>query len=526
MTKILTSNENNIIINNKKKETAWSSIHVICLLAFSSAVQFTLYFSSTNQFLKTLDPNATEFFYGLIIASYSIGNVLFSPIMGYLSNKIKQIKILLFFGLFCQFFGNLVYFYVEIIPFNRKIFLLIGRFITGIGASNVSLMKAYISGASSPDDRSKCIAYITGSMAVGAFIGPAFQLLFTPLGYPGYSVFGFFQIHMFNLPALVSILFVVINFILVLYIFKEIYVDILVKDEDNDISLPPYDRIAVLLCYITRFCQTFISTNLETLAAVISMSVFSYTTTESINVISLVNTGRAIIALLTALLFVFVNIEKYISLRNTIIICTLSAFLFHFITYPYGFYKNVITYYSPGNSFNSSFVGCNVARYLWCKELSPCNPYLYYISHTIMIGSTYSSINICLNTLFSKIIGPRRQAFEQGTLNMSKGISQMISPPLIGFVFDYAGLKLVWIIHIIVLSGAIVLWLVYYKRMVSFIQSDINKYNSTISEELSINAISKNESKTKNIETISTTNPRISESLTRVSEIYSKNFNI
>uniref|UniRef100_A0A0K0E2J2 MFS domain-containing protein n=1 Tax=Strongyloides stercoralis TaxID=6248 RepID=A0A0K0E2J2_STRER len=526
MTKISFNKENSKLAYSRNNETAWNSIHVICLLAFSSAVQFTLYFSSTNQFLKTIDPNATEFFYGLIISSYSVGNVVFSPIMGYLSNKTKQIKMFLFIGLICQFLGNLIYFYVELFPFNKKIFLLIARFITGIGASNISLMKAYISGASSTQDRSKCIAYITGSMAVGAFIGPAFQLLFTPLGHPGINIFNIFNIHMFNLPALISILFVIINFIFVLYIFKEVYVDILEASQDNYLSLPPYDFLPVFICYITRFCQTFISTNLETLAAVIAMSVFSYTTTESINIISLVNTGRAVIALVTSLLYVFINTEKFISLRNTIVICTLCMFLFHVITYPYGFYKNVLIYNSTSTSINDSFVGCNISKYSWCKDLSPCSPYLYYIIHTILIGSAYSSLNICLNTLFSKIIGPRRQAFEQGTLNMSKGISQMISPPLIGFAFDYAGLKVVWIIHIIVLSGTIILWIACYKKMVPFRQLYKTNYTDIISIELSNSNTSINDSKIKNIETNSTSNQKLSKSLTRISEIYSKNLNI
>uniref|UniRef100_A0A0K0F804 MFS domain-containing protein n=1 Tax=Strongyloides venezuelensis TaxID=75913 RepID=A0A0K0F804_STRVS len=493
MVKKLDNKEKNGTFYYMENATAWTSIHVVCLLAFSSAVQFTLYFSSTNQYLKSFDPNTTEFFYGLVISSYSFGNVIFSPIMGYLSNKLKQIKLLLYVGLICQFVGNLIYFYVEILPFDKKFFLLIGRFITGIGASNVSLMKAYISGASLPEDRSRCIAYITGTMAVGAFCGPALQLIFVHLGHPGINILNLFRIHMFNAPALAACLFVIINFFFVFFFFKEIYVDILETSNDSYLPLPPYNVKSILICYLTRFCQTFISTNLETLAAVISMSVFSFTALESVNVISLANTGRAIIALLISLLYVFVKIENYVSLRNTIIICTFWMILFHIITYPYGLYKNVLIYNSTITSFNNTSVGCNILRHSWCNSLTPCNPYLYYITHTIIIGSTYSAVNICLNTLFSKIIGPRRQAFEQGTLNMSKGISQMISPPFIGYIFDYAGLKAVWIIHISFLSGAIMLWVIYYKKMVPF--KLFNEKNDIFSIELSNSNISQHTEK-------------------------------
>ena len=54
MAKKLDNKEKNGTFHYMENATAWTSIHVVCLLAFSSAVQFTLYFSSTNQFLKTV----------------------------------------------------------------------------------------------------------------------------------------------------------------------------------------------------------------------------------------------------------------------------------------------------------------------------------------------------------------------------------------------------------------------------------------------------------------------------------------
>lgn len=52
------------------QDTPWTSISVIAALTMFAMVQFSIYFSSTYPFLLSLDPNVTERFYGLVVASY------------------------------------------------------------------------------------------------------------------------------------------------------------------------------------------------------------------------------------------------------------------------------------------------------------------------------------------------------------------------------------------------------------------------------------------------------------------------
>jgi hypothetical protein len=58
------------------------------------------------------------------------------------------------------------------------------------GGSNVAIMRAYASMASSSKDRSRAIALINGGYALGQTLGPAIQLVFGPLGFPGIHLFG------------------------------------------------------------------------------------------------------------------------------------------------------------------------------------------------------------------------------------------------------------------------------------------------------------------------------------------------
>lgn len=81
-----------------------------------------------------IDPTATATFFGLIIASYNLGSALASPILGYYSNCIREIRRPVVVGVCINIVGNIFTAFVEIFPYHRKWVLLTSRFITGIGA--------------------------------------------------------------------------------------------------------------------------------------------------------------------------------------------------------------------------------------------------------------------------------------------------------------------------------------------------------------------------------------------------------
>lgn len=59
---------------------------------------------------------------------------------------------------------------------------------------------------------------------------------------------------------------------------------------------------------------------------------------------------------------------------------------------------------------------------------------VYYVLMVVAIGSAFPLLNVSMNTLFSKAIGPRLQAKQQGILMMCGGIGRMLGPLLIGWV--------------------------------------------------------------------------------------------
>ena len=92
------------------------------------------------------------------------------------------------------------------------------------------MLKAYATAASTGRDRSKAIAYVTGGLSLGLVIGPAFQIIFTPIGPEGWRITENLAINMYTSPALFAAFVDVLGMLMVAYQFREAYVGIPDKD--------------------------------------------------------------------------------------------------------------------------------------------------------------------------------------------------------------------------------------------------------------------------------------------------------
>ncbi|KAH7723393.1 Protein F27D9.2 [Aphelenchoides avenae] len=254
--------------------TDWRSIYVASALSFVGAVQFSLYFSSLWPYLRIIDKGADEAFFGYIVAVYSLGQIISSPTFGWVSNKLKEVRLPMFVGLAMMLLGNMLYIALEFSGVAPRYLLLVGRFITGMGSGNVILLRTYASTASTYKDRHKAIAYVTCGQALGQTSGPAFQFLFTPLTYPGVQLFTGMSFNMYTAPAYFACAINIFGAMALYFLFRENYAGIIEDnptdcDKNNNGSkfspgLPMYDIFAVLVCNVTRFTQMFVQTNLET----------------------------------------------------------------------------------------------------------------------------------------------------------------------------------------------------------------------------------------------------------------------
>uniref|UniRef100_A0A0N5BDD1 MFS domain-containing protein n=1 Tax=Strongyloides papillosus TaxID=174720 RepID=A0A0N5BDD1_STREA len=361
-------------------------------------------------FLIVLEHSVSSTFFGIVIASYSVANIILSPLFGWWSNKIGTIKTPVNFGLFAQLLGNVVYMNLELFPFGAKYGMVVARLLIGVGSITITLFKTYSASGSNAKDRSIAIAYITCG-----------------------------------------------------------------KDSENYQSIPKYDRIAIFVIYVTRFCQFFVYTNLEALSSPISLMLFGWTKKYSISVLSTAQGFLGLCAFLVYFFYIIFKLNRFIRYRLNCISGFFILMAFYFITFPYPFLPNVVTYHSLNVTENGTeIVGCDIDMYPWCENITHVNPWIYLISFSMLFGIGFPVISIAMYTLFSKILGPRRQGTQQRFLQMLGGCGQLIGPLITSSICTNYGPRYVWEAEVIFITLTLSLWVIFFRRMVPM-KYQINK---------------------------------------------------
>ena len=111
--------------------------------------------------------NATPRTVGLLFASYSIMQLIFSPVLGGLSDKHGRRPVLLL-----SIIGTGIGFLV--LGFAKSIFMLfVGRILDGITGGNISTAQAYIADITTKENRAKGMGLIGAAFGLGFIFGPA-----------------------------------------------------------------------------------------------------------------------------------------------------------------------------------------------------------------------------------------------------------------------------------------------------------------------------------------------------------------
>jgi MFS transporter, DHA1 family, tetracycline resistance protein len=132
------------------------------------------------------DFKASELTVGLLVASFSFMQLLFTPLWGRMSDRFGR-KPILIVGLLATVIGYILFGLAHSITL-----LFVSRLLAGIGGANISAAQAYIADITPPHERAKGMGLIGAAFGLGFVFGPVAGGLLSQYGYsvPGYAAAG------------------------------------------------------------------------------------------------------------------------------------------------------------------------------------------------------------------------------------------------------------------------------------------------------------------------------------------------
>ena len=116
---------------------------------------------------------ANGFLVGLIIASFSVAQLVSAPLWGRFSDRYGRRPAILL-GLLVSSAAYVVFAYAD-----SMVLLLASRFVQGFGAGTVGVLQAYVADAMKEDERAKSLGWLSAATSFGVVIGPAFGSFLT-----------------------------------------------------------------------------------------------------------------------------------------------------------------------------------------------------------------------------------------------------------------------------------------------------------------------------------------------------------
>ncbi|XP_074010797.1 major facilitator superfamily domain-containing protein 8 isoform X7 [Numenius arquata] len=403
------------------------------LTMFLSSVGFSIVIMSVWPYLQKIDPTADASFLGWIIASYSIGQMVASPLFGVWSNYRPRREPLVV-STTISVAANCLYAYVHLPHSHNKYYMLTARALVGFGAGNVAVVRSYIAGATSLKERTSAMANTSACQAVGFILGPESGGL----------------------------------------------------DQDAEGNI---DHVAVVAINVLFFVILFVFAVFETIATPLTMDMYSWTRKEAVFYNGII---LSVVGIESVIVFMVVKtLSKKTGERAILHGGLLVVLVGFFILLPWGKklpniqwqeIKNnsipratstemLMPFWSlqalqlPSNH-TAEPVGCPITQ-SWCLN----TPMIYlaqYITSDILIGLGYPVCNVMSYTLYSKILGPKPQGVYMGWLTASGSGARILGPVFVSQIYTHLGPR--WAFSLIcgVVVVSLLLLEIVYKRLIAF----------------------------------------------------------
>uniref|UniRef100_A0A8R1E3U0 Major facilitator superfamily (MFS) profile domain-containing protein n=1 Tax=Caenorhabditis japonica TaxID=281687 RepID=A0A8R1E3U0_CAEJA len=390
--------------------------------------------------------------------------LLSNPIYGYWNQKTMSVKWPVITGFLIAALGQIWYGMLASFSSNVKWLMLFARFLTGTGVGNIAALRIYAATASTPQDRMRAISFGTGGCILGFSFGPVISSAFTPLGKDGITIFDT-NLNMYNVVPYLMVFICLFACAIVYSFFEESYVGIVTKEEKEkeDIFVPKFDFTASLICIYLFMIVNMTSTNIEVMSSPLTTVMYDWNDSDSIfyNGIALALSSAITVAFNIAQGATRIgNIDK----RKQMLLGLSFFLLYQLFMYPWDFYPGPL-HFLPQGVETADTGGCYPV-YAWCAETTRVPIFIYFFSFIAIFGVAFPFVETPSPTLFSEILGPRKQGNMQGLFSLGGSIAPVIASVSSTAIFKRSGYRYVIVMQTICLLFGISLILVFYKRLV------------------------------------------------------------
>uniref|UniRef100_A0A2K6PL64 Major facilitator superfamily domain containing 8 n=1 Tax=Rhinopithecus roxellana TaxID=61622 RepID=A0A2K6PL64_RHIRO len=413
---------------------------------FLSSVGFSIVMLSIWPYLQKIDQTADTRFLGWVIASYSLGQMVASPIFGLWSNY-RPRKEPLIVSIFISVAANCLYAYVHIPASHNKYYMLVARGLLGIGAGNVAVVRSYTAGATSLQERTSSMANISMCQALGFILGPEHRVDDSGR-----------QCKNIN--------------------FEEASSDEMQVPQGN------IDQVAVVAINVLFFVALFIFAVFETIIAPLTMDMYAWTQEQAV-----LYNGIILAALGVEAVVIFVGVKllsKKIGERAILLGGLIIVWVGFFILLPWGnqfpriqwedLHNNSIPnttfgeiiiglWKSPMEDGNERPTGCWIEQ-AWCLY-TPVIHLAQFLTSVVLIGVGYPVCNLMSYTLYSKVLGPKPQGVYMGWLTASGSGARILGPVFISQVYAHWGPRWAFSLVCGIVVLTITLLRVVYRRLIA-----------------------------------------------------------
>ena len=151
---------------------------------------------------------------GILMASYSLAQFIFAPILGRLSDRYGRKKIL-----FLSVAGNVLSYAIWAISNSYGLFL-ISRLISGMTGGNISVAQSYLADVTSKEERGKAMGMIGALFGIGFILGPFIGGVLSSVDITKWSI-GMIIFNHFSAIGIFCAFLSIINLILIVFLLKE-----------------------------------------------------------------------------------------------------------------------------------------------------------------------------------------------------------------------------------------------------------------------------------------------------------------